>query len=307
MLANLRLIRDVAHSHSISKGAKLGDISQSAASQAIQEIERELGVPLFDRSTRPLTVTPAGKLYVEYCRDVLRRYEQLEAGLHRLKKEASGKVRLAAIYSVGLSEMAEIEERFHQSFPEAELSISYLRPERVWEAVEADQADLGLMSYAESSRDIIALPWRDEEMVIAVGPEHRLAACQRVEIGELEGESFIGFDDDLPIQSQIERFLREHRVSVEITLRFDNLEMIKQAVAHGAGVSIMPRRVMNGDTQAGRLVAIPLEPAELFRPVRIIHRRRKALSEAIQGLLGLLQGNEAATPELHQQDDLHSF
>jgi LysR family transcriptional regulator, transcriptional activator of the cysJI operon len=293
MLANLRLIRDVAHSHSISKGAKLCEISQSAASQAIQEIERELGVTLFDRSTRPLTVTTAGKLYVEYCRDVLRRYEQLEAGLHRLKKEASGKVRLAAIYSVGLSDMSEIEEHFHHLFPQAELCISYLRPERVWEAVETDQADLGLMSYAESSRDIIALPWRDEEMVVAVGPEHRLSACEYARAEDLEGENFIGFDDDLPIQSQIERFFREHRVSVEITLRFDNLEMIKQAVAHGAGVSIMPRRVMNGDLQAGRLRAIPLEPTELFRPVRIIHRRRKVLSEAMEGLLSLLQESEA--------------
>lgn len=289
MLANLRLIRDVAHSHSISKAAKLGEISQSAASQAILEIERELGVALFDRSTRPLTVTPAGKLYVEYCRDVLRRYEQLEAGIHRLKKDASGKIRLAAIYSVGLSDMAEIEERFCELFPEVDLQISYLRPERVWEAVEADQADLGLMSYAESSRDVVALAWRDEEMVVAVGPEHPLASYQHVKARELENESFIGFDDDLPIQSQIERFLREHRVSVDVVLRFDNLEMIKQAVAHGAGISIMPKRVMNGDLETGRLAAIHLDPPELFRPVRIIHRRRKVLSEAMEGLLQVLQ------------------
>lgn len=290
MLANLRLIRDVAHAHSISKAAKLGQMSQSAASQAVQEIERELGVTLFDRSTRPLTVTPAGKLYVEYCRDVLRRYEQLEAGLQAIKKESSGRVRLAAIYSVGLSEMAEIEERFHKLFPQGELSISYLRPERVWKAVENDQADLGLMSYAESSREVVALPWREEEMVVAVAPQHRLAGYKQVAAEILEGENFIGFDDDLPIQGQIDRFFREHRVSVEVVLRFDNLEMIKGAVAHGAGISIMPERVMRADIEAGRLGAVRLEPAELFRPVRIVHRRRKTMSEAMNGLLKILRG-----------------
>jgi DNA-binding transcriptional LysR family regulator len=300
MLANLRLIRDVAHAHSISKGAKLREISQSAASQAIQEVERELGITLFDRSTRPLTVTPAGKLYVEYCRDVLRRHEQLEAGLQEMKKEASGKVRLAAIYSVGLSEMAEIEGRFHELFPQAELSVSYLRPERVWEAVESDQADIGLMSYAESSREVVALPWREEEMVAAVGSEHRLAGCGQVAAEALEGESFIGYDDDLPIQSQIERFLREHRVSVETVLRFDNLEMIKQAVAHGAGVSIMPERVMREDVRSGRLAAVRLEPAELFRPVRIIHRRRKVMSEVMSGLLEVLRGNAQGNGCVHE-------
>ncbi|MBV9405601.1 MAG: LysR family transcriptional regulator, partial [Acidobacteriaceae bacterium] len=174
-LANLRLIRDIAHFRNLSKAAKLHEISQSAASQALQEVERELGTSLFDRSTRPLAITPAGKLYLEYCRDVLRRHEEFEASLERLTKETSGTARLAAIYSVGLSEMAEIEERFSARFPQGQLQVQYLRPERVWEAVAEDQADLGLMSYAESSREVEALPSREEEMVVAVGPEHALA------------------------------------------------------------------------------------------------------------------------------------
>jgi DNA-binding transcriptional LysR family regulator len=292
--ANLRLIRDVAHARSVSKAARLNEISQSAASQQIQELERSLGVELFDRSTRPLTVTEAGKLYVEYCRDVLRRHDELEASLDLLKKQANGTARLAAIYSVGLSEMSQIEARFQNKFPEAELHVSYLRPERVWQAVEEDQADLGLVSYAESSRDILALPWRDEEMVVAVAPDHRLAKRKSVPPAALEGEPFIGFDDDLPIEGQIERYLREHRVTVEKSLHFDNLQMIKEAVAHGAGVSIMPKRVMGVELSQGRIVALRLHPAELYRPVRIIHRRRKVFNPVTGGLLALLREKEQA-------------
>lgn len=288
---NLRLIRDVALHQSISKAARLSEMSQSAVSQAVQEIEREISVQLFDRSTRPLTVTPAGKVYLEYCRDVLRRQEELEASLKKIKMETDGTARLAAIYSIALSEMSEIEERFAALYPEAQLEVSYLRPERVWAAVENDQADLGILSYAESSRDILALPWRDEEMVVAVGPKHPLAQSVNVAVEDLQDELFVGYDDDLPIQSQIDRYLREHKVRVETTLRFDNLVMIKQAVAHGAGVSIMPKRVMRDDLQSGRLVALPLDPPELFRPLRIIHRRRKALNQVACGLLQLLREN----------------
>jgi len=288
-IANLRLIRDVAHSHSVSKAARLNEISQSAASQAIHELERESGVQLFDRSTRPLTLTPAGKAYVDYCRDVLRRHDELQASLALLKKQANGTARLAAIYSVGLSEMAEIEERFAKAFPDGELHVSYLRPERVWEAVERDEADLGLMSYAESSRDVIALPWRNEEMVVAVSPNHRLARKKSTHPSALDGEPFIGFDDDLPIQSQIERYLRDHKVSVQMALHFDNLEMIKEAVAHDAGISIMPKRVMREDLEQGRMIALRLQPAELYRPVRIVHRRRRVFNEVTAGLLALLQ------------------
>lgn len=291
-LANLRLIRDVAHTRSISKAARLNDISQSAASQAIQEVERELGAELFDRSTRPLAITSAGKLYLEYCRDVLRRQDELEVSLQLLKNRANGVARVAAIYSVGVSEMSQIEARFSARFPDGELQVSYLRPERVWEAVEEDQADLGLMSYAESSRDLIALPWREEEMVVAVSPEHALATREVVPAAELEGEPFVGFDDDLPIQSQIDRYLREHKVSVEMTLRFDNIQSIKEAVVHGAGISIMPRRVMREEVKQGRMVALRLQPADLFRPLRIVHRRRKVFNEVTSGLLALLREEE---------------
>jgi len=288
-LANLRLIRDVAHCRNVSKAARLNEISQSAASQALQEIERDLGVELFDRGTRPLTVTPAGKVYLDYCRDVLRRHEELEASLGQLKQQLDGTARIAAIYSVGLSEMSDIEERFSQRFPNAELQVSYLRPERVWEAVAKDQADLGLMSYAESSREVVALPWRDEEMVVAVSPDHPLAIKSSVRAAALNGEQFIGFDEDLPIQGRIFRFLQKHKVNVHTILRFDNIEMVKEAVAHGAGVSIMPKRVMREDLEQGRMAALQLEPPELYRPVRIVHRRRKVFNEVTRGLLELLQ------------------
>jgi DNA-binding transcriptional LysR family regulator len=185
--------------------------------------------------------------------------------------------------------MSQLEQRFAHDFPESELQISYLRPERVWEAVVDDQADLGLMSYAESSRDVIALSWREEEMVVAVAPQHALARRKKVSASALESAMFIGFDDDLPIQTQIERYLREHKVKVETTMRFDNLQMIKEAVAHNAGISIMPKRVMEEDIAQGRIVALRLDPSELYRPVRIIHRRRKAFTAAMSGLLEILR------------------
>jgi DNA-binding transcriptional LysR family regulator len=288
-LQTLRLVRDIAHYHSISKAARAHDLSQSAASQALSELERELEIELFDRRRRPLDITAAGKIYLDYCREVLRKDDELMASLAQLKKHADGTVRVAAIYSVGLSEMSQIEARFEERFPDAELQVQYLRPERVWEAILHDQADLGLMSYAESSREVVAIPWRDEEMVVAVAPDHPLVRENSIPIEALEGEAFVGFDDDLPIQDQIDRYMREHKVTVNTTLRFDNIEMIKQAVAHGAGISIMPERVMREDMLQGRLMALRLEPPELYRPVRIVHRRRKVFNEVASGLLDLLR------------------
>ena len=142
------------------------------------------------------------------------------------------------------------------------------------------------MSYAESTRDVVALPWREEEMVVAVSPENPLSRKHVARAEDLEGQSFVGFDEDLPIQQDIDRYLREHRVEVEVVFRFDNLQMIKEAITHGVGISIMPKRVMRAELAQNRLVAINLESGDLFRPVNIVHRRRKVFSELGQGSAG---------------------
>jgi DNA-binding transcriptional LysR family regulator len=147
---------------------------------------------------------------------------------------------------------------------------------------------------------VIALPWRDEEMVVAVAPGHPFAQLESISAEALDGEMFVGFDEDLPISREVQRYLREHKVEVDTVLHFDNLQMMKEAVAHGAGISVMPERVMQEDLRHGRLVAVRLRPATLFRPVRIIHRRKKVFTEAATGLLALLQGTDQpamATPK----------
>jgi len=274
----------------------MNSISQSAASQHVQELERSLGVDLLDRSTRPLTITPAGKLYLEFCRDILRRKDDFEAALQRVQEEVEGTLRVASIYSIGLSEMVELEREFAQRQPEAKLQVQYLRPERIYETVLGGEVDLGLISYPETRRDITVIPWRREEMVLAVAPAHALA--QRggsIAPQELSGVDFIAFDDDLPIRRHLDRFLKEHGAEVNVTLHFDNIQMIKEAVIHNVGISIMPFRTMREDIAQGRLAAVRIADSTLFRPLGIIHRKKKRFHRVAQAFLDLLR--EALMPE----------
>lgn len=293
---NLKLFRDIALTRSVSRGATLNGVSQSAASQHLQEIERHLDVTLLDRSTRPLTVTDAGRLYLDFCKDVLRRREDFEAALDRIKHQVEGTVRVAAIYSVGLSEMSDLEQRFSNLHPGASLQVEYLRPEKIYEAVLADRVDLGLVSYPEQTRELTVLAWRREEMVVVTSPYHALAGQRHVKPADLSGIDFIGFDEDLPIQQAVRRFLEEHGVTVRPVMHFDNLQMIKEAVMQRAGVSIMPARVIQSELAQGRLAALPLSGTSLFRPVGIIHRKKKRFSGAAQAFLEMLQ--ESPSPVL---------
>ena len=291
---SLKLFKDIAQARSFSRGAAMNSVSQSAASQHVQDLEKWLGTQLLDRATRPLAVTPAGQLYADFCRDVLRRKEEFEVTLDRLKQQVEGTVRVASIYSIGLSEMAQLEEEFSKRQPQAQLSVEYLRPEKVYAAVLADEADLGLVSYPEPSREITVIPWRQEEMLVATAPDHPLARRSQLIPRDLNGLEFIGFDEDLPIRREVDRFLKEKGIEVTRTLHFDNLQMIKEAVAHGAGVSILPARIMRDEVMQGRLVAIPIAASKLFRPLGIIHRKKKRFHSVAQAFLELLQEKPSA-------------
>jgi DNA-binding transcriptional LysR family regulator len=276
----------------MSRGAANCGVSQSAASQHVQEVEKRLGLTVLDRTKRPLELTDAGKLYADFCRDVLRREAQLTLALEALKGDIDGQVRVASIYSIGLSEMSRLQEQFTRLYPGAHLNVEYMRPDKIYEAVLADTVDLGLVSYPEAGREMAAIPWRDEEMQVAMHPSHALAGHSEVFPDELKGENFIGFDEDLRIRRELDRFFRAHGIDVNLLMHFDNIQTIKEAVALGSGISILPARTMHPEIEQGRLVAVPLHAPELVRPVGIVHRKRKKFNGAARAFLELVGSGE---------------
>ena len=284
----LRLFRDIVIARSISRGASQNGITQSAASQAVQELERSLSTQLLDRSRRPLEITEAGRLLYDLSKDVLRRREEFETELEEVRGVTVAQVRVAAIYSVGMSEMARLEKAFLERLPGGEVKVDYLRPEKVYQAVAEDRVDLGLVSYPDSNRDVVALPWKKERMVAALAPEHPLAGRRKVTPSDLEGREFIGFDEDLPISHDLSRYLREHGVRVNFTLRFDNIQSMKEALRFGSSMSILPEPMLHPEVDEDRLRAVPLA-YPLDRPLGVIHRRRRTLNRATQTFLDVLR------------------
>jgi DNA-binding transcriptional LysR family regulator len=287
------LFRDVAQARSLSRAATMNGISQSAATQHIQELEKRLGVQMLDRSTRPLGLTAAGKLYADFCRDVLRREEDFVVALDEIKSEAGGTVRVASIYSIGLSDLARLREEFTTACPGAQLQVEYLRPDKVYEAILEDKADLGFISYPEHRRDLTVIPWRNERMTVAVHPSHRFAGRQMLAPSDLDGEDFISFDGEVIIRRELDRFFREHGVAISIVMQFDNIQSIKEAVVLGSGITILPERSIQAEVGQKRLVSVPLRSPGLVRPTGIIHRRKKKLTRAGREFLNLVVPQDA--------------
>jgi DNA-binding transcriptional LysR family regulator len=292
-LETLRLYCDVVRLRSFSRGAELRFVSQSAASQAVRQLEAELGVTLVDRSRRPLAVTPEGQAFYEACRELLERWETARAGIAAVKAQVDGTVRVAAIYSVGLHDISRLMQQFMSLYPAAHVQLECLHPHKVVEAVLADEADIGVMSYPLADRSLTIVPLQDEPMGFVCHPTHRLARRRLVMPADLAGEPFVAFDAGLTIRKAIDRALRQANVRPNIVMEFDNIETIKQAISIAAGVSILPLHTVAKEASIGMLVAVRLGVPDLLRPVAIIHRRQKPLTPTASRFIDLLR--EAAS------------
>jgi DNA-binding transcriptional LysR family regulator len=277
-MESLRLFCDVVRLRSFSRAAEEHFVSQSAASQAIQQIEIHLGVSLIDRTKRPFVVTPEGGAFYEACRTLLDGWEKAKAEIGAVKARVDGTVRVAAIYSVGLHDTSRHIQQFMSLYPAARVELECLHPHKVVEAVVRDEADVGIMSYPPTDRALTVVPLRQEPMAFVAYPSHPLARRRSVPVAQLDGEAFVAFDPGLTIRKAIDRALRQHNVRVDIKMEFDNIETIKQAIMIKAGVSILPRHTVQMEAGVRTLAVLPLDIPELVRPVGIIHRRQKPLT-----------------------------
>ena len=290
-LEAIRIFCDLARYQSFSRAASAHQVSQSAVSQAVRHLEQLLGTRLVDRAHRPPELTPAGGIFFEGCKDFLDRFDRTEARVRALSGDVAGPIHIASIYSVGLYDPGYIR-RFMERYPKAHVRLVYLRPNRVYEAVANDEADLGFISYPRPTRTVDCIPWREEEMVLVCHPAHRLAHQKKVRLDQLEGENFVAFDSDLIIRKKVDAALRRRRVSVNRVMEFDNVETMKQAVQLGSGLSILPELTVRQDVKNATLAAIPLQPRELVRPIGIIFKRKKPFTPAIRQFIHTLTDRE---------------
>jgi DNA-binding transcriptional LysR family regulator len=295
-LETLKLYCDVVRLRSFSRGAAVHSVSQSAASQAIQQLETELDVQLLDRSRRPPQPTEEGRGFYEACRTLLQGFDKARADLAAARQRVEGTIRVAAIYSVGLHDLSRHMQPFMAMYPQARVLLECLHPHKVVEAVVNDEADLGILSYPAASRALEVIPLRSEPMLLVTHPSHRLARRRRVGPAELSGEPFVAFDANLAIRKTIDRVLKQHNVKVSVVMAFDNVETIKQAIGIAAGVSILPRPTVLKELGIRTLSAVPLTMPGLVRPIGIIRRRNRRLTPVVARFVELLQQpDETAT------------
>ncbi len=287
-IRNLKVFCDVVRRHSFSKAATDNAMTQSGASQAVQQLEEYLQVQLIDRSKRPFLLTAEGNAFHAGCMEILRQFESLTEEVRSIGDEVTGRASVAAIYSVGLSYLPDLQKAVKERHPEAEVRYQFGHPDEVYRLVEQGMVDFGLVSYPQSSKTIAATEWREETMLLVAVDSHHLGSCEQVAPSDLASESLVAFAPNLRIRHEIDRYLRHLGITMQIAAELDNIDSVKHAMEVNSAVAFLPENTVREEINHGELVALDCPWLDLRRPLGLIQRRSGTLGRTARGVLELI-------------------
>jgi len=280
---------DLVDTGSFSKAAEANYISQSAVSQQLAKLERELSTQLISRGGGLVAPTEAGKAFYQGAREILRRHEQMLGEVRSAADSIRGVLRVGTIYSVGFYLLDPYVRKFLQRHQEVSLHVEYTTWNRIYGDIVNGEMDLGVVACPEKNRSIEIIPLVSEELVLVAPPNHRLAWRKRVTSEDLQGEKFVAFAANIPTRRHIDRLLKREKVDVDIVMEFDNIELLKRAIMVSSGISILPKDNVDMEVAYRALSASRLTGGDWTRPVGVVRRRGKAPGPAERMFLGLLR------------------
>jgi DNA-binding transcriptional LysR family regulator len=287
-IENFKIFADLVETKSFSKSAKLNGITQSAVSQQARAMERHFKTLLIDRSQKQFQLTREGQRVYDASKEMLHTYEKLLSELQEMKKVISGTIRISTIYSIGLHELPPFIKKFLHDYPSVNVRVEYRRSNLVYEDILHNAVDFGLVAFPVKQRQIEVLPFRNDHLVVIAHPHHPIAKRHEVEIKDLAGQKFIGFDPDIPTRKAVDQIFREHKLEIEPVMEFDNIETVKRAVEIDHGIAIVPQATVTQEQKQGTLAVLPFKGREFTRALAILHRKGRVLTPAMKKFIETL-------------------
>jgi LysR family hydrogen peroxide-inducible transcriptional activator len=288
-LTELRYIVAVARERHFGHAAQSCFVSQPTLSVAIKKLEEELGVTLFERGPGEVSVTPVGQRVVEQAQRVLEeasRVKELAAAGH---DPLAGTLRLGAIYTIGPYLLPKLIPVLRRMAPAMQLMIQENFTHRLAEMLKQGEVDVILVALPFSESGVATRAVYDEPFLVAVPQGHALEKKRHITSDELARESLLLLGSGHCFRDQVldlcSNVQRSKRGALARTLEGGSLETIRQMVASGVGVTVLPATAVQPGETSGDLIRIrPFARPVPDRRVVLAWRKSFPRPEAIEAL-----------------------
>jgi len=265
-----------------TRAAALLYISQPSLSYALSKLEKELGMPLFEKQGKQITLTRYGAEFLPYAKRALSELSKGQDRLKEMKTPSTGIINLGYIYSVSFSVLPSFVERFYTYLGNRQTAFRFHQGMAGGLIEQLLNGSLDLLIAGRPEIDSIEyIPVAEQELFLAVPSSHRLSDRASVTLPDVSEEQFISISHEALIYRELADRFKKASFSPHIVFEADEYSSIAASVTTGAGVAIMPRLPILDNFN---LRLIPFSDVPMTREICLLRYRLHAMSPAVQGV-----------------------
>ncbi len=282
-LKQLRAFCAAARHKSFARAAEELHLTPPAVTMQIKELEAAVGLPLFDRGAKTVTLTMSGEYLLVYVRRILATLKDAEDAMARLRGAQSGRIVIGMV-STAKYFLPRLLARFRAQHRGVEMRLSVGNREQLVRQLHDNEVDLAVMGRPPRELDTRAEPFAAHPHGVVASPEHPLARAREIQPSALASEEFIVREPGSGTRAAMEHFFREQHLSPPVVMEMTSNETIKQAVIANMGLAFLSLHTAGLEISTGQLVVLDVVGLPLMRRWHIVNLRGKPLSPAAEAL-----------------------
>jgi len=275
-----------AETQNFSEAARQLHLSQPAVSQQIQSLERHLGVQLFQRAGRNISLTEAGQVLVPLAREMTYLSKRIEETMRSLEGKVIGRLRIGCSTTAGKYILPHLVARFRECYPEVQVTVEVSSQRAVIQKLAEGQVHLCITSTRVPHKDLLYRDFFTDHIVLIVPRSHPWAARGRIQSKELLSANFIMREEISGTRQVMLEGLEKHGISLDqinVVMELGNAEAIEMAVEEGIGIAFVSRLAAQRGLELGRIKEVEVEGLDLCRPLYMAcHARRSGTAAQLK-------------------------
>jgi DNA-binding transcriptional LysR family regulator len=284
----LEMFIAIVEERSFSRAAEKLLRTQPAISAAIRKLESEFGEKLFDRTPKG-TLTSCGEVFYEHAVQILNLRRATELAVKEVKDLHRGKLTLGA-NEYGMTYLLTPLATFHSRFPDVRVQMKRSQAAEIPTEVLARTVEMGVLSYRPLQTGLTVVSVGNDETVLIVSPNNRLAKRNKISMQDLGSESFIATAcDRSPYRQQVTERFQKAGIPLNITMEMPTIEGVKWAVQKGFGIALVPGMTVKTEIEGGKVKALRVPEISLERLFYLTYRKGAKLSHAARAFLSIVQ------------------
>ncbi|HJH10396.1 MAG TPA: LysR family transcriptional regulator [Metalysinibacillus jejuensis] len=248
-----------------TKTAEALTMSQPTVSLHLKNLEQEFQSQLIQRSSKQVSVTPTGELLLERAKQIQQLIAQTKSDILACHDAVQGELKIGASFTIGEYILPMILGDICMEYPQLNLDVTIGNTEEIVKQVKHLQVDIGLIEGTTNEKELLLMPFMEDELVIIVSPTHALAHKKDVQMSDLQNEVWLSRELGSGTRENLQHFLRTHAIKTRAIVTISSNQGVKEAVMNNVGISLISRYTVMRDVKFGDVVIVPV--AERFTRV----------------------------------------